>query len=186
VREALKRLQQAGLVRIAHGGKTVVLDWRSHAGLDMLAALAAAGVVPLSTALADAAVMRRNLGAHAARMCALRADDEQLAAVSAAAAAYPDSGDLSVLRDADLAFWTAVVIGSGNIAYRLALNTLVRSADDIGRELFINLNAEMFIDRSAHLELAEAIIARDGDTAARLADVQLSQLVDLMQFAYPG
>jgi len=40
----------------------------------------------------------------------------------------------------------------------------------------------MFIDRGAHLELAEAIIARDGDTAGRLAEAQLSQLVDLMQF----
>lgn len=28
VREALKRLEQAGLVRISHGGATRVLDWR--------------------------------------------------------------------------------------------------------------------------------------------------------------
>jgi DNA-binding FadR family transcriptional regulator len=181
VREALKRLQQAGLVQIGQGGKTRVLDWRSHAGLDMLAALSAAGVVPLSTALADAAVMRRTLGIDAARRCALQADEEQLAAVAAAAVAYPDSGDLNVLRDADLTFWTAIVIGSGNLAYRLALNTLVRSTDDIGRELFINLNAEMFIDRSTHLDLAAAITARDADTAGRLADTLLSQLVELLQ-----
>ena len=96
VREALKRLQQAGLVQIGQGGNTVVLDWRSHAGLDMLAALAATGVVPLKKALADAAVMRRALGADAARLCALRADADQLAAASAAAAAYPESGDLAV------------------------------------------------------------------------------------------
>lgn len=180
VREALKRLQQAGLVQISQGGNTQVLDWRSHAGLDMLAALAAAGVVPLNTALGDAAVMRRTIGADAARLCALRADDEQLAAVAAAAAAYPESGDLAVLRDADLTFWTAVVIGSGNIAYRLGLNTLVRSADDIGRDLFISVNAEMFIDRQGHVDLAEAITARDPDASFRLAYMQLSQLVDLL------
>jgi hypothetical protein len=63
----------------------------------------------------------------------------------------------------------------------LALNTLVRSTDDIGRELFINLNAEMFIDRSTHLDLAAAITARDADTAGRLADTLLSQLVELLQ-----
>lgn len=180
VREALKRLQQAGLVEISHGGNTQVLDWRSHAGVDMLAALAAAGVVPLNVALYDAAVMRRTIGADAARLCAMKADDEQLAAVSAAAAAYPESGDLNVLRDADLTFWTAVVIGSGNIAYRLGLNTLVRSADDIGRDLFISVNAEMFIDRQGYADLAEAITARDPDLAFRLAYKQLSQLVDLL------
>ena len=181
VREALKRLQQAGLLEISHGAKTRVLDWRTHAGLDMLAALAAAGVVPVITALADAAWMRRTIGADAARLCALRADDEQLAAVSAAADAYPESGDLNVMRDADLEFWTAVVIGSGNLAYRLGLNTLVRGADEIGRELFVGVNAEMFLDREGHLALAAAIAAHDADVAHRLAYAQLSQLVDLLQ-----
>lgn len=125
-------------------------------------------------------VMRRTLGVDAARQCALQADDEQLAAVAAAAAAYPETGDLNVLRDADLDFWTTIVVGSGNVAYRLALNTLVRSADDIGRDLFVAVNADMFIDRSAHLELAAAITARDADAAARLAGQSLSQLVDLL------
>ncbi len=78
-------------------------------------------------------------------------------------------------------YWTAIVIGSGNIAYRLALNTIVRAADEIGRDLYVGLNADMFIDRDAHLELAEAIVARDADTAGRLAETLLSQLVDLFQ-----
>lgn len=181
VREALKRLKQAGLVQISQGGNTQVLDWRSHAGLDMLAALTAAGVVPINVALGDAAVMRRTIGADAARLCAMKADDAQLTAVSEAAAAYPESGDLTVYRDADLSFWTAVVIGSGNLAYRLGLNTLVRSADEIGRDLFMRVNAEMFIDREGHVELAEAITARDADKAYTLAFTQLSQLVDLLQ-----
>jgi len=181
VREALKRLQQAGLVEISQGGNTQVLDWRSNAGLDMLAALAAAGVVPMHIALGDAAVMRRSIGADAARLCALRANADELAAVSSAAAAYPESGDLNDYRDADLSFWTAVVIGSGNMAYRLGLNTLVRSADDIGRDLFISVNADMFIDRQGHLDLAAAITARDADAAFRLGFAQLSQLVDLLQ-----
>ena len=116
-----------------------------------------------------------------ARLCALRADDEQLAAVAAAAAVYPESGDLTVFRDADLVLWTAVVAGSGNIAYQLALNTLVHSTDDVGRELFIDLNAEMFIDRSAHLELAAAITAHDADAAHRIGYALLSQLVDLFE-----
>lgn len=181
VREALKRLQQAGLLRISHGGKTVVLDWRTSAGLDMLAALAAAGVVPPIAILGDVAVMRRVVGVDAARLCAVRADDAQLAAVSAAAAAYPESGDLNTLRDADLTLWSAIVVGSGNLAYRLALNTLVRSIDDVGRELFIHLNTVEFIDRQAHVDLAAAITDRDAESAGRRAHDLLSQLVDILQ-----
>ena len=36
VREALKRLQQSGLVRISQGGATRVRDWRRHGGLELL------------------------------------------------------------------------------------------------------------------------------------------------------
>lgn len=185
IREALKRVQQAGLVEINQGGNTRVLDWRDHAGLDMLAALAAAGVVPPTEVLADVAVMRRTIGVDAALLCAARADDEQLAEVAAAAAAYPDSGDLSALRDADLRLWSAIIVGSGNLAYRLALNTLVRAIDDTGRELFIHLNSVEFTDRQAHLDLAAAITARQADTAGRLADTLLSQLVSVFQPADP-
>lgn len=181
VREALKRVQQAGLVRVSHGGKSQVLDWRSHAGLDMLAGLAEVGVVPPVEILGDVAVMRRTIGVDAARLCAVRADDGQLAAVSAAAAGYPESGDLAALRDADLRLWSAIIVGSGNLAYQLALNTLVRSIDDVGRELFLHLNSVEFIDRQAHLDLAAAIGARDADTAGRLAAALLSQLVSVFQ-----
>src|SRR3954463_10115299 len=34
VREALKRLQQAGLVSISQGGATRVRDWRRHGGVE--------------------------------------------------------------------------------------------------------------------------------------------------------
>src|SRR4051794_169726 len=39
VREALKRLDQAGLVEINHGGVTRARDYRLSAGLDLLASL---------------------------------------------------------------------------------------------------------------------------------------------------
>src|SRR4051794_6631251 len=36
IREALKRLQQAGLVTISQGGATRVREWRHHGGLELL------------------------------------------------------------------------------------------------------------------------------------------------------
>ena len=87
VREALKVLQHAGLLKIEHGGKTMVLDWRSHAGMEMIGALTAAGVIPAGQALMDGLWMNRRVGPDAARLCARNASDEQLAAVAAAATA---------------------------------------------------------------------------------------------------
>jgi GntR family transcriptional regulator, transcriptional repressor for pyruvate dehydrogenase complex len=184
VREALKRVQQAGLVRISHGGKTRVLDWRTSAGLDALTGLAVAGVIPARQIVGDVAVMRRTIGADAARLCALNASEEQHAAISAAAAAYPVSGAVEMVGDADLTFWTAVIDGSGNLAYRLALNTLVAAFDDIGRDVIHTLGATEFTDRAAHIDLAAAITRRDADTAHRLAEVLLTRFVTACQSAH--
>lgn len=174
IREALKRLQQSGLVRITHGGKTRVRDWRSNVGLEALSALVAAGVVPPNEILRDVAVMRRTIGSDAALACAAGADEAKLRAVTDAARDYQPT------RDADLAFWTAVVDGAGNLAYRLALNTLVAAIDDIGAPFVHELGAAEFGDRDAHLALADAIAARDAEAAHRLAHQMLSHIVDAL------
>jgi DNA-binding FadR family transcriptional regulator len=178
VREALKRLQQANLVRISQGGSTQVLDWRTHAGLDMSFALIAAGVVAFADIFHDAAVLRRTVGVDAARLCALSASEEQLTEVTDAAAAYPQTGTLQEFADAELVLWTAIVTGSGNVAYRLALNTLMRSIEEAGAEMVQGLNAEVLSDRGGQVEFAAAIAARDAETAATLAYAQLSRLVE--------
>lgn len=177
VREALKRLQQAGLIRISHGGRTRVLDWRSNVGLEALSALVAAGVVPADAILGDVAVMRRTIGADAARLCAQNATDDQLAAVAGAARDYPEAGG----EGADLEFWTAVVDGSGNLAYRLALNTLVTAINDIGAAMIAELGAAELGDREAHVALAQTITARDGDGSYRLAHQMLSHIVTALE-----
>lgn len=180
VREALKRVQQAGLVRISHGGKTRVLDWRTNAGLDVLSRLAAVGAIPETKAAVDFAVMRRAIAADAARLCAVEADEQQRATISATAARYPESpdvDDLTPLGELDLVFWSTIIDGSGNIAYRLALNTLLTAIDSVGAEVYNTLNTAELTDRQAHVDLAEAIAARDADTAGRLAEALLSRLV---------
>src|SRR4051812_7538006 len=72
IREALKRLQQAGLVSISQGGATRVRDWRRHGGLELLLDLEEA---PEQLEVPRAAMeMRACVGADAARRCAQRAD----------------------------------------------------------------------------------------------------------------
>ena len=69
--------------------------------------------------------LRACVGADAARRCAERADAPLRAAIVAraealAAAAEPEARNAEYER-----LWDAIVDGSGNVAYRLALNTLV-------------------------------------------------------------
>lgn len=186
VREALKRVQQAGLVRISQGGRTRVLDWREHAGLDVLSGLAAAGAVPALRLLHDIAVMRAAVAADAARLCAVAATPAQRDAVVAAAAAYPGDGDAFATYDADLAFWRAVIEGSGNVAYLLSLNTLVAGFGDIGWEVIADLGLDLELaDRGSHVELARRIAARDDAGAHQLAEDLLGRLVAALAAALP-
>ncbi|MEV0358193.1 GntR family transcriptional regulator [Nocardia sp. NPDC050697] len=182
VREALKGVRQAGLVRIAQGGKTRVLDWRASAGLDALSALAETGAVPPVRMLRDIAELRRSVAADAARLCAERATPEQRAAVTAAAARYPAATDRPVdATEADLDFWTAVIDGSGNIAYRLGLNTLVAAFGAIGWPVIADLGLFLeYVDRDAHAELARRIAAADADGAHALATELLGRMVALL------
>src|SRR4051794_35531349 len=127
VREALKRLQQAGLVSISQGGATRVRDWRHHGGLDLLLALGAdAEQPPEELGLVRAMFeMRASVGADAARLAARRAGAALRAELQARAAALAATDD-PVARTAIYdVIWDGVIDGAGNLAYRLALNTLV-------------------------------------------------------------
>jgi len=127
VREALKRLQQAGLVRISQGGATRVLDWRHHAGLDLLLDLMQHGDTPPPALVGAVLEMRAGVGVDVVRRCTERAGDErraEIAAAAAAVAALVGAGDDGTLVDAYAGLWELIVDGSDNLAYRLALNSL--------------------------------------------------------------
>lgn len=160
VREALRRLQQLGLVRVAQGGATRVLDWRRHAGLDLAMALTG-DVLPFATLVRDMLEMRACLGADAARLCAERATGEARAAVVAAVERYAAAGpDLDDLGEANIALWREVIVGSGNVAYLLAFNSLVGGALAVGRVPAARRTAEL-LDVAGHRRLGAAIAAAD-------------------------
>jgi GntR family transcriptional regulator, transcriptional repressor for pyruvate dehydrogenase complex len=127
VREAVKRLQQAGLVAVAQGGATRVLDLERNGGLDLLPHLSNRGSDRIDPKVVRAALeMRASIGADAARLCARRASAEIRVALAAKVAEMRRSDDLSALTDLDTEFWGLVVDGADNVAYRLAFNSLIR------------------------------------------------------------
>ena len=168
IREALKRLQQAGLVSISQGGATRVRDWRHHGGLELLLDVAAEGDAPEALHAPRAAMeMRACIGADAARRCAQRADPARRAQLRARGEQLAAVDDLAARNAHYEVLWDLVVDGADNIAYRLALTTLVArqriaslSADAVAGEL---------ADTPAIRALVDAIARGDDDAAHAVA-----------------
>lgn len=158
VREAVKRLEQAGLVETRHGGATRVRDYARHAGLDLLPALLLRpdGTVDLVVAR-SILEMRASIGPDAARLSAQRAVapvPEQLLAVVDAMDAVAD--DLAALSALDWRFWQLVVDSADNIAYRLAFNSLRDAATPL-LDALPAVTGDELRDLAAHRALAVAI-----------------------------
>ena len=178
IREALKRMQQAQLVEISHGGATRVRDWRTSAGLDLAVQLAQAGdVLPVHSLVRDMLEMRACVGADAARLCAERADGPTRDAIRIAARRYAEAGpDLDSLAAANILLWRCVIAGSGNVAYLLAFNSLVAHAYAIA-PVPAPRRADELLDTGGHIQLAEFIADGRSDDAERLARHLLSRSV---------
>jgi DNA-binding FadR family transcriptional regulator len=176
VREALKRLQQAGLVSIGQGGATRVRDWRHHGGLDLLLALAADGGAPPELGLARATLeMRASIGADAARLCARRADAATRADLLARGEALAATRDATARTAVYDVLWDRIVDGAQNLAYRLALNTLVAGQRLLSFDAAL-VGAEV-ADHEAVRALAAAIAAGDADGAHARARALLDRSI---------
>ena len=86
------------------------------------------------------------------------------------------AADAPEVDDAYAALWRAVVVGSGNIAYRLALNSLMTSLEGRG-EIAVALRPR---DTRELRALGAAIAAGDADGAARAAGRLLEPDVDAL------
>jgi DNA-binding FadR family transcriptional regulator len=167
VREALKRLQQAGLVEVAHGGATRVLDFRRTAGLDLLPHLVDGPQALAAEVLRSGLEMRRVIGTEVARLAAVRADPTARARILDQARDCQREGHEACL-ESDRAFWSELVEAADNIAFRLAFNSLLQVIDGHA-ELMDEILDEGRTDAAGHLELADAVARGDGETAAAVA-----------------
>ncbi|MEU4777041.1 GntR family transcriptional regulator [Micromonospora sp. NPDC023633] len=175
VREALRRLQQLGLVRVSQGGATRVLDWRVHAGLDLALSLTRFhDTLPVDTLVRDMLEMRACIGVDAARLCAQRGGPDVRAAILRAVEEYAGlEPDLPGMGEATIVLWRHIVAGSGNTAYLLAFNSLVAGALAVG-EVPPERRAAELLDVAGHRRLADAVVTGRAADAAREARALLT------------
>jgi DNA-binding FadR family transcriptional regulator len=166
VREALKRLQQAGLIAVSQGGATSVLDWRRNGGLDLLPHLALRLPGRFDPkVLRSALEMRISIGADAARLCARRAEDSLVDRLLGIVEEMEGADDMFALSNLDTELWAVIVDGADNIAYQLAFNSLIRSLQ-ANREPAMALIESELRDRGSRRTVVEAIAVRDEETAS--------------------
>lgn len=174
VREALKRLEQARLVAVRHGGAAQVLDYQATAGLDLLSELLFREG-HLDAAVARGVIeMRACLGPEIARRCAERGGELAAERVERIVAELAATADLSERQALSLEFWSALVEGSRNLAYRLAYNSL-RASYDTFRVALVEVLGDELRDLDAFRAIAAAVRAGDGPAAAASADRLLSR-----------
>jgi DNA-binding FadR family transcriptional regulator len=170
VREAIKRLEQLRLVDARHGDATRVLNWRSSGGLEALASLRTSD----GDLMAELFEARRLLLVEAGRLAAQRRTDEQAETILGLARAFEHASDEQAALLIDWEFMAAVVEASGNVVFRLIMNSV--------RELYLP-SAGPFVrmlgrrrDPSPYRRIAEAIEAREADaTAAAIESLAKAQ-----------
>jgi GntR family transcriptional repressor for pyruvate dehydrogenase complex len=172
LREAMRRLEQAGLVQVSHGGATRVLDWRTHAGLEVLPELTTAATPPPDDVLRAVLEMRLAIGRDAARLAARRISPAAAAGLrehlDGTAAALAEAAAFPVLAERYEHLWRLVLLASDNLAYQLAYNSLLKTMGQYA-ELSRRLGESEVRDLPAQEALVTAVVSHDEPAAATAA-----------------
>lgn len=164
VREGLKRLQQAELVQIRHGGATEVRDWKQHAGLELLPQLLLDAHGAINTSVARGIMsLRSQLAPGLAKEAARHANAEDIAALRQICSELRQAEDRKDAQRIADQFWDRLVDASHNLGYRLAFNSLRRTYSRLMPLLSAVLEVE-FRDVESLEGLTDAL--RDGTPKA--------------------
>ncbi|ORA62458.1 FadR/GntR family transcriptional regulator [Mycobacteroides franklinii] len=175
VREALGRLERSGLIHIRQGGSTVIRDYRSDAGFDVLPLLLAYGGDVDRRTLASVIEARAIIGPQVARLAAQRSDQtpgvaERLRAMTSELES--ESDPLQRMWQA-LGFWELVIDTADSIAFRLVFNTM-RDSYVRALDVLVNVMAAEVRDIGHYRALAHAIATNDPDAAQTAAAAMLA------------
>lgn len=166
VREALQRLEQLGMIAITRASGARVLDVTREAGLELLATMAeyARDGADVARHWRAALEMRATIAADVARLCALRGDADVKRDLLALAAEMDRTSDTQALFALEVRFWTRILDGAGNLAYRLAFNSLMKGVSALG-SVAQQWSAEEIRRSGGRTPLARTIAAGDADEA---------------------
>ena len=168
VREAIKRLTEAGLVEVRQGDATTVRDFRRHAGLDLLPRLLIRSGEVDVTVVRSILETRLHNGPKIAELAAHRRQPDLADLLDASIEALAGEEDPVERQRHALTFWDHVVDGADSIAFRLMYNTL-RATYEPALPALAAMMAEEVGRPDAYRSIANAIRAGDPEAAERAA-----------------
>jgi len=175
VREAIKRLQQARLVRVRHGGATQVENFEAEGGLELLPGLMVntQGQINLEVARGIVA-LRKALAPVVAGQAAQHGGKALADTLKPVIAEMQTTSELTRLQQLAFDFWALVVQGSGNVVFKLAFNSMNQTYLAAWHTLTLVMQDE-FRDVNTLAQLAQAIEAGE----QRRCEVLARQHVEL-------
>lgn len=170
VREAIKRLQQAGLVAVRHGGNHTIRNFEEEAGLELLPSLLVDGRGRLDIeVLRSIMAMRSALAPEVAASAAEKGGESLAAKLETLLDRMRQAErDLVQLQALVFDFWKTLVAGSGNIAFRLAFNSMTKTYVQAWDAIRTTLEPELR-DIGNLRAIAAAVRARDVQAARTAA-----------------
>jgi len=167
IREALKLLEERGLVRIEQGRGTTVQGRESWNLLDPAVLRIALAYDRDVTLLDDLIAVRRLLEREMARAAATRLSDSELAVLAENVKLMTSSiDDFQEFRALDLAFHAVVMRASGSEVGRTIVRTIHMNSGHAFRLSAPGARAALERTVEEHRAIYEALLARDGDLAA--------------------
>jgi DNA-binding FadR family transcriptional regulator len=163
LREALKRLEQMGLIQVRHGAGMVVADVRERGTLDVLAPLLLRDGEIDRDVLGDVLEARTLMLAELGALAAQRRSDEQAARLADLAGAIAQAPDAAAAQEIDFAWVTELAHAAGNLVFVLILNAIRGAYFAHAEQLRVTEGHQQLAPLYA--AAAEAITAGDGDAA---------------------
>lgn len=164
IREAIRRLESWGLVKIRQGSATRVSDIFLSAGLDLVPHLFEVGAEVDPGILRDLHELRALLLGWAAERAALQADPASIARLDELARRLEKETGRAQLQELDYDFFQELVAISGNRLLML-FSSFVRRIYETGKDRFAQMYEPGVFDASHHRRVVDAIRLRDAAVA---------------------
>lgn len=171
-REAVRILETMGILRVVSGRGTWIVEEPEWAAGN----LGTGWLATHERDVFDLLEVRSALDVKAAALAALRGTKEQLSAITDALERIRRAGDgVDEIVDADTAFHASIASASGNRVLKDALGSVYESL--VGtRRAMVSIPGRLRRVYAEHGALADAILSRDPEAAARIMAQHVSRV----------
>lgn len=187
LREAIKSLEQMGLVKTRQGDGTRVLDFMQTAGVELVSHLVAGAADGDSSIglLNDVLEFRRIFARDVASLAAERATPEQITRLEDIAKRAEVDQSPDELLKVDFEFYLELTRAAQNRVFQLLINT-IRAAVQSHAAFFAQVSPQAEVVRNHHREVLAAVKTRQPDKAARAVNDYLQKAHEMLIALFPG